>query len=319
LIQIFVSPKLLPLLGQITKSETSMKILSVYHQDASNAGDLASSPLKYFSYTCESQDFGAADTNDMPSAEGLIVGGGGLICNDTFEEVINNALTNIDGPKILWGAGFNLHSYPFRFTRKLDGLAGIKAEIRGILTRRGLREKSSWLKALLKDAEIYPEIDYRYDLVGVRDWGTNYRWVPCASCMHPIFDWGRNQPTNKRMVIIDHPMFFSINTRSQHKESNLNKSFEDIVSILSGAEVILTSSYHAAYWGVLLGRRVVVVPWSTKFLRFRWRVEFAYDLDGVRSAIRKATSFPNALKEAREANTSFALDVAKLLSVKVSW
>jgi len=114
-------------------------------------------------------------------------------------------------------------------------------------------------------------------------------------------------------------MFFKIDTRSPNKGSNLNKSFEDIISMLSEAEVILTSSYHAAYWGILLGRRVVVVPWSTKFLRFRWRVGFAYDLDGVRSAISKAASFPYALKEAREANISFALDVSKLLSTDVSW
>jgi hypothetical protein len=296
-----------------------MKILNVYHRDATNAGDLASSPLRYFSYDCESQDFGAADTNSLPKADGLIVGGGGLICNNTFEDVINNAITSIDGPKILWGAGFNLHSYPFRFTRKLDGLEGIKAEIKGLLTRTGLRKQSSWLRTLLNDAEIYPKIDNRYDLVGVRDWGTDYRWVPCASCMHPIFDWGREQSTSKKLVIIDHPMFFKIDTRSPNKGSNLNKSFEDIISMLSEAEVILTSSYHAAYWGILLGRRVVVVPWSTKFLRFRWRVGFAYDLDGVRSAISKAASFPNALKEAREANISFALDVSKLLSTDVSW
>jgi hypothetical protein len=295
-----------------------MKILNIYHRDATNAGDLASSPLRYFSYACESQDFGAADTNSLPIADGLIVGGGGLICNDTFKDVINDAMSNINGPKILWGAGFNLHSYPFRFTRQLDGLAGIKAEIRGLLTRKGLRQQSSWLKTLLKDAEIYPRLDHRYDLVGVRDWGTDYRWVPCASCMHPIFDWGRNQPAKRDLVIIDHPMFFKIATKSPNKGSNLNKSFEDIVTMLAEAEVILTSSYHAAYWGVLLGRKVVVVPWSTKFLRFRWSVEFAYDLDGVRSAIRKARSFPNALEEAREANTSFAFDVSKLFSVDMS-
>lgn len=296
-----------------------MNLLNVYHRDASNAGDLASSPFKYFSFNCITAEFGAAKHEPVPKADAVIVGGGGLISNPTFKNVIEAALQSILGPKVLWGAGFNLRSYPFRFSRDLDGLPGLKAEVRGFLKRYGLKDKSSWQKSLLKQSQHYPTIDSRYNLVGVRDWGTNYRWVPCASCMHPIFDAARLQSPRKKLVVIDHPMFFKINTSRPIKSSNLDKSFENIISILAESEVVLTSSYHAAYWAILLGRRVVVVPWSTKFLRFRWPIEFAFDLDGVSNAIKTSKTFPNALDESRNANIAFARDVSRLINVSVDW
>jgi hypothetical protein len=135
--------------------------------------------------------------------------------------------------------------------------------------------------------------------------------------MHPIFDAARLQSPRKKLVVIDHPMFFKINTNRSIKSSNLNKSFENVISILAEAEVVLTSSYHAAYWAILLGRRVVVVPWSTKFLQFRWPVEFAFDLDGVSNAIKNSRKFPDALEESRTANIAFAHDVSKLINVDV--
>ena len=296
-----------------------MNLLNIYHRDASNAGDLASSPIKYFSFDCITNEYGAANHEPAPKADALIVGGGGLISNQTFNNVIETALQSVYGPKVLWGAGFNLHSYPFGFSRELDGLRGLRAEARGLLKRYGLRDKSSWEKSLLKQSQHYPSIDSRYDLVGVRDWGTIYRWVPCASCMHPIFGAARLQAPKKRLIVIDHPMFFKINTSRPIKSSNLNKSFENIISILADAEVVITSSYHAAYWAILLGRRVVVVPWSTKFLRFRWPVQFAFDLDGVSNAVKSSATFPDALEEARNANISFARDVSSLINVNVGW
>jgi hypothetical protein len=294
-----------------------MKIVNIYHRDAANPGDLASSPLRYFLYACETFDHGAASTELLPTADALVVGGGGLIHNPTFTDVIDNALQSIKGPKVLWGAGFNRHSYPFGFSGDLDGLSGVKAEIRGYLTRKGLRNRSSWATSLLEASKQYPRLDARYDLIGVRDWGTGHPWVPCASCMHPIFDKARQQSPKQHLVVVDHPLFFRINTNKSMKTNNLNVQNEEIVSKLSEAEVVLTSSYHAAYWAILLARKVVVVPWSTKFLRFRWPIEFAFDLDGVKHAIRRADSFPNALDEARSANVSFAREVSALFSVDV--
>jgi hypothetical protein len=296
-----------------------MKLLNIYHRHAANAGDLASSPLKYFSYDCESFELGAASSDTCPSADAVIVGGGGLISNNTFNETINLALQTVAGPKILWGAGFNKRSYPFNFQRELDGLAGFKSEVRGFLRRGKLLKKSTWQESLEHDAKQYPTLDSRYTLIGVRDWGTSYRWVPCASCMHPILDEARSRHPAKDLLILDHPMFFKINTMRACKASNIDTPFESIISLIADAKVILTSSYHAAYWGILLSRRVVVVPWSTKFMRLKWNVEFAYDLDGVRRAIARAKSFPNALDEAREANKSFAVDVSRLLEAKVTW
>jgi hypothetical protein len=296
---------------------SSFAVLNVYHRDATNAGDLASSPFRYFSFHCEISEHGASSSEQLPVADAVVVGGGGLISNLTFTDAINQSLESVKGPKILWGAGDNHHSYPFAFSKDLDGIAGLKSELRGFLTRVGFRHASSWTNQLLKDSKQYPTIDQRYDLIGVRDWGTRYRWVPCVSCMHPIFDLARSRPPVRKFLIVDHPLFFKITSSRIKKISNLGISFEKVISELSEAETIITSSYHAAYWGILLDRKVVVVPWSTKFLRFRWPVEIAFDLDGLNKLCRNARTFPGALDESRSANLSFAKDVSLLLSVKI--
>ena len=48
----------------------------------------------------------------------------------------------------------------------------------------------------------YPHWLNAFSLIGVRDFGKGYRWVPCPSCMHQQFDVKRE--ISEEIVIFDH-------------------------------------------------------------------------------------------------------------------
>lgn len=50
--------------------------------------------------------------------------------------------------------------------------------------------------------------------------------------------------------------------------NNEHASFEEVVAFLGSGETIVTSSYHGVYWGMLLGKKVVVESFGSKFHYF---------------------------------------------------
>lgn len=145
----------------------------------------------------------------------------------------------------------------------------------------------------------WPPLMDRFALHGVRDWGTPYPWVPCVSCMHPAFD----QPhrISREVVVYEH-QHHPTRVEGFQTLTNIQATMADVVGFLGSAETIITSSYHGAYWGVLLGRRVLVVnPFSTKFRHFKHQPEITTPARWQRDR-KEAPVFPNALEECREAN-----------------
>lgn len=294
-----------------------MRLLNTFHFDYDNIGDLVSSPLNYFAFAANEFCGAIKNSSKLPSADSVIFGGGGLLGNE-FELEINSLAKRISGRKILWGVGYNRHTYPFRFIRSLDGWEQTKGLIRRLLRAAGLKGASNWEQQLRIAGHSYPLISSEFDLVGLRDHSSLHEWVPCPSCMHPVFDEARIIPPAHRILIIEHPLFFAIKHPQHPTISNLGNRFTKIIKRIASAKVLVTSSYHAAYWGILLNRKVVVVPWSTKFLYFKWPVEMLFELDGFQISVAKAKRFPNALKEAREANMNFSTRVAKALGTEVT-
>ena len=142
--------------------------------------------------------------------------------------------------------------------------------------------------------------------------------MPCVSCLHPLLDVLRDEPPVGPVAVIEHPQFMALKTRRWPRLSNTGHSLEYVLGFIAAHRVLVTSSYHAAYWAILLGRRVVVVAWSSKFLGFRWPVRLAYDGHDLRGHIDAAESFPDALGEARQANVEMAERVSDILKVSVT-
>jgi hypothetical protein len=151
-------------------------------------------------------------------------------------------------------------------------------------------------------------------LVGLRDWNTPYRWVPCASCMHTIFDEPIVAPIRHFSAISYHkqllPACITDHMPSIH---NCTYDFRWFIRHIRACEVLITNSYHAAYWATLLQRRVVIIePHDVKFGRLRFTHPFSSAADW-RSQVAKTQLYPDALELCRTANRSFYNDVLPLL------
>ncbi len=164
----------------------------------------------------------------------------------------------------------------------------------------------------------YPDWLDRCVLVGVRDHGTRFRWVPCPSCMSPLFDVQRSRRAVREAVVYRHslkwldgiPEGLDLPTLTNGEES-----LEIVLAFLASAEVVITSSYHGAFWATLLGRKAIAVPFSSKFYGYRHPPILATgrQLDDWRSIAKDCTTYPDALEECRTANNAFYEDVRRFV------
>ncbi len=114
-----------------------------------------------------------------------------------------------------------------------------------------------------------------------RDDVDGFEVVPCASCMHPIFD-ERIEP---RHAVVCYSAARRVNVargKLPHM-TNEDGDIEDAVRFLASGKTVITSSYHGAYWARLLGRKVEIVPWGSKFFYLP-----SLSLEQCRDANRKA-------------------------------
>lgn len=220
---------------------STVSIVNLHQCNTHNVGDIQSAPVRYFEFP----GFHVITHDILVDLEGkwnnhiiraIILGGGGLL-NPYFRKGFR-ALSTIDRQcvRIAWGVGQHEDGHGWETTYKNFS---------------------------------YSEYISTFQLVGIRDYNFGYTWVPCASCMHPTFD-------KKRDIIHEHVVFehknFRIPIRNIPKMENEGVGFEDIIDFLGSAETVITSSYHGAYWSILLGRRVIVFPFAGKFFTFKYPV-----------------------------------------------
>lgn len=158
----------------------------------------------------------------------------------------------------------------------------------------------------------YPESLKEFDLVGVRDYGQDFNWVPCVSAMHSYFD--QKVEIEHETVIYEHKDWPMLPNHTWPRRQNNAKSLEEIVAFLGSAETVITNTYHGVYWTLLLGRKAVIYqPFSNRFLFFKWPVPIAYLPEDLPQAIKRAKSYSEALLESRKANRQFAAQVRNLI------
>ncbi len=297
-----------------------IKSYVVYRQDKNNVGDLASNPLQYFMKPGEYEevDIGNIGRHQFDSNTPIVAGGGGLLANALFNDALRdltispdinnilnignelwkntsaaninlrneffdkinpliaeyaNKLSNDKGPRIVWGAGHN-GNYEKKF--------------------KGSLEYPLWLR--------------NFDAVGVRDYGQEHHWVPCASCMHPAL---------REHHKIKHPVIWFEHKKQLIKSTefgsdpiprfiNSGDNIEETIRLLGSAEVILTNSYHGAYWGTLLGRKVIVVEaWSSKFNAMKHKPFFLGKGDFWKDYLARVPVHKRALEECVDATEQY--------------
>lgn len=276
--------------GLINSPQFNRSIANIYRMDRANAGDYYSSPVHYFKELGDIQvdifDFkNSADTNieEQISNNALIIGGGGLLNRNSFKFQMKTfeALAGRGKKTVLWGVGHNSkHKKDFK---KLESY-NIKVE--------------------------------KFGLAGTRDHTLSQEWVPCVSCLNPVFDKVYNT-TQETGIILHNKTLKNSRISAAFKEYPLisnSKDLEQFVEFIGASENIITDSYHAMYWGILLNKKVVVIPNSSKFFDFKY-APLISTFENCLEDIQKARAYTGVLEECRERNIQFAKKVFNYLEI----
>lgn len=299
----------------------------MHRLDQNNPGDWFSNPCRYF---FKGKETVKLDVDNIKKTlwhqhDTIIVGGGGLLGNENFDSLMARLLTHPDlsiledvletklkssspeNKEILWKWKETVQKYTLNVITTLDKSIGPR-----ILWGAGHNSRDKETDSFDID---YPDYLKRFHLVGLRDWNSEYRWVPCASCMHPAFT--EDYKIKNEVVWFEHkkklidPKFFDILPAPRMVNSGQN--MEQIIEFLGTAETVVTNSYHGVYWATLLNRKVICIPWGTKFHMFKHPPVMANEKNW-QDKIANGVNYPEALEECREANKEFANDVKEFLS-----
>jgi hypothetical protein len=284
------------------------KIINYHVPDPLNIGDLFASPIKYFEFpgfeTLVSDI--RETTSETVETSCSIIGGGGLL-SSRFLSNIQAIHNSNQGKKIVWGAGQQLYGSKMNDPAQFD----------------------------------YQPYREHCDLFGIRDDGTDFAWVPCVSCMHPAFD--RPRSIHHEIVIFSHKKF-QINFPGLPRLTHETTDFDRVLDFLGSGEVVLTSSFHGAYWATLLGRKVIVFPFTSKFYTLRhkpaiypvrnWTAtqfkvtlfkktlyqrdypgqKFVCKTQNWRDLLNKSQTYPDSLEECRTQNLWFYQQIMNILT-----
>lgn len=267
-------------------------IIFLHYRLTNNIGDLYCSPQLYFK---EFRDYSVEEISDVKHRSYknkiLIIGGGGLLQEHFCSSIQHIMSLKETNHIVFWGLG-------------LDNTPEGK----------------------IFDTEIIQNAD----LIGVRDYNTQYQYVPCVSCMSKLFDKYRKKKPKKKIRCYLHAEYDFPNDISNCYESLFNtqqkndkNAFKRAIEFLSDSEYIITNSFHGAYWATLLNRKVIAVPYirngnikfSDKFLTLKYKpvyVNEPYNLEyNLKECLKKAQNYEQALDDSRKINIEFFENVKK--------
>jgi hypothetical protein len=253
-------------------------VVSIFRTDPTNVGDWYCNPGRYLDFFGSTRDIVALEADQL-SGHAVVVGGGGLI-SETFRPHMERLAEGRPRLKSLvaWGIGESLN---------VDRKGGFVLPYAGPL----------------------PAYLDCFDLVGLRDYGTRHCWAPCASCLLPYFDVVAS-PT-RDIVIYEHKRI-PIPIEGIPRRTNDGNDIEGVLAFLASAEVVITNSYHGAYWATLLGRRVFAIPNMSKMYRFKHPPVIGR-AENWKRLVELTVVYPQALSECRAATNDFHAAVRKLI------
>lgn len=254
-------------------------IACVYRTSRTNVGDKACCPADYL-------EFGDVIRVDVARLE---LGSSRLILRDAdnivlggggvfyFEQSVARLIDEHGRKMVVWGAGANRHG---------------------------------------SQIQTYPDNLYKCALVGLRD--DCQDWVPCASCLSPLFDrYQSGHGDDNEIIIYEHKSFPILSDCGDWPRLKNNATLDEALRFLSCGKVVVTNSYHGAYWAMLLGKRAIVYqPFSSKFYGMKWQPPIAYTLEELHEVVRSALQqgAGDRLRAARKRTATFHERVLKVFA-----
>lgn len=298
----------------------AVKFVVAHRTDPNNVGDIASNPLQYFLPRDQYEVIDVANIGEASYPENvpLIVGGGGLIGNAFMGDFFADLLESPDRLTLekMWSESWNVTNLKYKelfdnFNRQYQDLVSKTLEkIDKVSSPRFI-----WGAGHNGDAETdfrkikWPKSFSHYKLIGIRDYheSSKFPWVPCASCMHPAFD--KKYSIKNDVIWFEHKkqMIKDFGTEPIPRFINTGNNIEQTIELLGSANIILTNSYHGAYWGTLLKKKVIVVggAWSSKFKWLKHPPTILEKKEQWRDWVELTNVYDSALDECRNATNNY--------------
>jgi exopolysaccharide biosynthesis predicted pyruvyltransferase EpsI len=241
----------------------------------------------------------------------LILGGCGLIGNDFFGDIVEKVLSTPDELQLDQLENIKWHlvdrqnldlqrKFKNTYSKLLDEIRKSLPTSKAPKYIWGAGHNGS------SDAVNYSSAMSKFDQVGIRDFNQPYDWAPCASCMHPALH--KKYEIKNDVIWFEHKkqIIKDFGSDSIPRFVNSGSNIDQTIELLGSANIILTNSYHGAYWGALLGKKVIVVgSWSSKFYLMRHQPVLISADDNWKAAVDKSKLYPDALDECVAATEKF--------------
>lgn len=279
------------------------KIHFIHHLEKryspANLGDWICCPYYYYEdyfskYYCVLHSDWAVLWHEIERDDVVIFGGGGLLDNsDELNRVLNRIIDRCDNV-IIWGAG--THKY---------------------------NENNIFSKKTATEKIMYE----RLSLVGVRDYDhpSGLPYLPCVSCMNPAFLTTQNDvPITREIGVIKSALESSFAVQGLPSFVTNAEPIGTIVKYILSSKAILVSSYHGAFWTMLLGKKAILPATRMgvdKYKYFRHPVGF-YEGDNfneceILDIVNNLPDIPNFLEESRSLTDSFFLKCKVFIEDKI--
>ena len=277
----------------LSREQYNNDVVNIHRLDTKNIGDFYCAPHHYFEklkgkhldiFDYKSQDKSVTNNfTQQISDNALIIGGGGLLNRGGFKLQMKLFEKLASGSKktVLWGVGHNAKS-----SKYYGNISKYNVDVT------------------------------KFGLAGTRDVSMPGDYVPCVSCLHTVFDKPFTETEDVGII-------FHKDTVKKEQITNAFKelpttsnttNLEELISFIGKCNAIITDSYHAMYWTMLLGKKVAVVPNSSKFYDFKYKPVFTNFEDCLQD-IKKAHTYSGVLEECREINTAFAKKAFDYLNI----
>lgn len=169
------------------------------------------------------------------------------------------------------------------------------------------------LQAAKRKVDGADQFQARMSLIGCRDVGIKgTEYVPCATCLAPGLQTA-TAPTRGAVLYLHA-------TKSDAVErpdgipcrTNHDGTLNEALAFIAAGETVITNSFHGTYWAMLMGRKVLCLPFSAKFRGFA-RMPALADPGNWRADLPRAYALPGYLDDCIAANYAFRDKVMNLI------
>ena len=219
------------------------------HRLDNNIGDRLAAPYLYYDFPphtivdiCNKQRI-----QKIPAHAHVVVGGGGLMM-PYFDPYRKQLLERNPSKMVWWAVG----------ERRIQNL------------------NKAYINEVDVQHSIEPNWFLKQHLVGFRQTTPHYPFLPCVSCK-AVEQYKKQYP---QATLQHEAVFFEHRHVPLPKQTNYpllnNEAYESeaVLAYLDSAPIVVTNSYHGMYWALLLGKQVIVVPFSSGLYHNPWPVYY---------------------------------------------